>query len=233
MRLPAAGVFDLVAVTSDRVLVRENLEVRQAMQLPQLDLSDAPLLTSAQFTVTNAIDGEAIGVTSYLVGPRLGYAPLASGPLEGTKVAPPSLLSTSVSQRIGVVGQRTEASRYVSRSTSHPFQVGDPTNVTLWNGLTEVSFDASSGEPMLGWAARADDIEHLRYEILQQRSYQMDVSGNYLRAMQPEHLGFDMESVPGLAAQWRLSLQSSYSVSVNARRGTSVRDSYLVWQQHP
>lgn len=231
MRVPALGDFDLVAVTSERVLIREAVAIRGATRLQPIDLADATPLATVPLTVTNPRADEVLSASAYLVGPRLRSPELYSGALEAMKVAPSSVLSATVEQRVGISGSRTEGTRHVSRVHSRPFHMGDSTAVTLWDGLANVTIAELDGAPMATWSTPAHDLEHLRFEVNQQWRYELDLSSSYLQAVQPQRAAFDVASAPGFLPQWQLAAGSPYTVSLFASRGTSVRDSYTFFQQ--
>ncbi len=230
MRVPASGDFDLVAVTSERVLIREAVAIHGFTRLQPIDLADATPLATVPLTVTNPRADELLTASAYLVGPHLQSPTIYSGTLEAMKVAPSSVLSATVEQRIGIGGRRTEGTRQVLRAHSRPFHMGDSTAVTLWDGLANVTIAELDGAPMATWSTPAHDLEHLRFEVNQQRRYELDLSSSYLQTVQPQRAAFDVASAPGFLPQWQLEVGAPYTVSLFANRGTSVRDSYVLFQ---
>lgn len=231
MRIPASGDFDLVAVTSERVLIREAVAIRGTTRLLPIDLAEATPLATVPFTVTNPRAGEEITASASLVGPRLPSAQLSFGAPDAVKVAPASALSATVEQRIGISGWRTDGARSVSRAHSRPFHIGDSTEVTLWDGLGNVTIAELEGAPLATWSAPAADLEHLRFEVNQQWRYELELTSSYLQAVQPQRVAFDVASAPGFLPQWQLAVGAPYTASLFASRGASVRDSYTLFQQ--
>lgn len=231
MRVPASGDYDLVAVTAERVLVREAVSIRGSTTLAPIDLAEAAPLASVPFTVTNPRADEDLSASAYLVGPRLQSPTIYAGEPDAMKVAPSSVLNAEVTQRVGISGSRTEGTRHVSRANSRPFQLGDSTEFTLWAGLTDVTLSELDGAPTAAWSSAIEDLEHLRFEINAQWRYELEATASYLRVMQPQRVAFDVASAPGFLPQWQLAAGIPYQVTLFATRGTSVRDSYSLFQQ--
>lgn len=225
-----AGEYDQVATTNDRLLLRRNLSLRASTTLPPLDLAAATPFSTVTFTPTNSFAGETQSVSTFLVGPRIDpQARIYRGSLSGAKVAPSSLLSAEVRQEVSLRSELATGSRYVLRSTRHPFQPGDPTSFTYWNPMAGVTFGVSNGLPVVSWTSRAD-MDYLFYSVYgaSGSSYSMDVSRNYLRWLRTKRLAFDVASAPGFLPEWTLPVQYEHSVSLQAQLGTTSRVGYLV-----
>lgn len=225
-----AGDYDLVATSSDRLLLRKNLSLRASTTLPPLDLAAATPFATATFTPTNSFAGETQSVSTFLVGPRIDpQARIYRGSLTSAKVAPSSLLASDVRQEVSLRSEATTGSRYVLRSTRYPFQVGGTTSFTYWNPMAGVAFGVSNGSPVVTWTSRAD-MDYLFYSVygVSGASYSMEVSRNYLNASRSKRLVFDVASAPGFRPEWVLPVQYEHNVSAQAQLGTTSRMGYLL-----
>lgn len=230
--LPAhAGVQDLIASSTDRVLIRRGLNITSNVALPPIDLAlQGVALELTSPTVTNPYPGESLSALTSVRTPAAREAILHSGPLPA-KTVPASALTPYDHSLISVRSTTGDDSFFLFRSAKRRIQ-GALAPFTLWDPLAGKQLGLNAdGDAQLSWTSVAphDTISYLAYDNLTGATIDHLVTSSYQAATGVRQVVLSTDA-PGFPEERRLDL-SSYNRSVLVSKEGATREG-LIYEEY-
>jgi hypothetical protein len=218
----AAGTYDLMARTDDRILLRRAIAVTGDVALtPALDvLQGGAALATVAFTATNAESFETLAASVHLAqAPGLTPFNVYRGPIATAKVAPDSALVPTDAQTVSI--QATAG--YGLRALRRPFRIGGDTTYTLPGLFSGVVWEVEGSNISVSWTAVPEfDLFSIAVSGMPTgsprfHSLGLDLSPRFLAETGVTRATVDTD-LPGFKPEWRVDFGRQYFRDVLVQR---------------
>lgn len=227
------GVQDLIASSTDRVLIQRGLRFTDNVALPPIDLvQQGVAMVPIAAAVTNPYPGESITALTSVRTLAAREAILYNGPLPALTV-PASALTPHDHSMISVRSIVRDDSFLLFRSAKRRVQ-GALAPVTLWDPLTGKQLGTNSdGDLQLSWTSVAphDSISYLAYDNLTGATIDHLVTSSYQTATGSRRVVLSTDA-PGFPDERRLDL-SSFNRSLLVNKEGAIREGFIYDEYDP
>lgn len=220
----AAGTYDLMARTDDRILLRRGVAVAGDVALtPTLDVfQGGAALAPAAFTATNATAFETVAASVQLdQAPGMLPFSVYRGPIATAMVAPSSALAATDVQTVSI--QATAG--YGLRALRRPFRIGGDTAYTLPDLIGGVVWEVADSSISVSWTS-VPELDLLSASVggMQPGSTRfhnlgLDLSPRFLAETGVTRATIDL-ALPGFKPEWKVDFGRQYSRDLLVQRTT-------------
>lgn len=210
LALPA-GTFDLLGITSDRIMIKRDLAVSGTLDLGTLDVAQQGVaLVPVALSASNAAAGETVEAEVLVSTPRSDFGWVHVGSPSTAKVAPTSFLTGDLRQSVALTASQGDNTRLLRRE----LRTGEPTAFALPDALGPVQF-ASAGGKLVATPSTLPDHDKIILSVTGSqadnnvREQAIELSQSFMAATGATSITVDT-ALPGYQPAWRLDLAREY-----------------------
>jgi hypothetical protein len=222
----ANGSYDLIATTSDGLLVQRGIVVGGDLALA------APIDVAAQgtafatdaFTATSLAAGETLKATVFLeTGTNSQPAILYNGAAATAKFAPTAALRDTDLQTVSVRAFTTTAHGTSLRALRRPFRAGGNTSYTLPAALGNPQWTVTATQAAVSWTKLPliGNIDALISGSVAggavSATGDLDLTTNFVTLTAPTKVALDTD-IPGFKPEWRVDVIAPYTRQLTIQR---------------
>jgi hypothetical protein len=221
----ANGSYDLIATTTERIVVRRAIEVNADLVVtPPVDVAaEGTALVNVALTAPDATPDEALAASVDLATPTNSLpARVYLGPAATAKVARNSALLPTDTQSVAVRATNGTALRELQR----PFRVGDDTEYALPQPLGGVQWAIEHGQLSTSWIT-LPQLDHLDMSASSSAAdgtelarHSLDMTPLFLAETGITHIAIDTE-IPGYKHEWRIDFAGRYTRDLTGKHAVN------------
>ena len=221
----ANGIYDLIATTSDGLLVQRGIDVGGDLALATIDVAtQGTAYATGAFTATNVVASETLKTTVFLeTGTNSQPAILYNGAAGTAKIAPTAALRDSDLQTVSVRAFSTTAHGTALRALRRPFRAGGDTSYTLPAALGNPQWTVTGTQAAVSWT-QLSVIGNLD-EVISgsvaggavSASTELDLTTSFVALTAPTKAILDTD-IPGFKPEWRVDTAAAYTRQLTIQR---------------